>query len=277
GVNAIAVRTGDADVDLAEQRFGQAGIAGDLGPVVAAIGGLAHAAAFAAAPQRPRAAIHLPQRREEYLRVVRIEREVDGADVVVAKEDALPRPAAVARPIDAALFVRAIRMAQGRGIHNIGIGGIDAQPRDHLRVLQADVCPGLAAVGRLVDAVALDGVAAQLGFAGADVHNVGIRFGDGDGADGRARDLAISDRTPGGAAIRGLPQAAAGSAEVILERAPPFGPTLRQRRPFTGGNCACAGAAKARVTTAKMTRNRLRIGSFAYKRRRGHAQVRIGR
>ena len=95
---------------------------------------------------------------------------------------------------------------------------MDADPRDRLRLLQADVRPRLAGVGGLVDAVALDDVAAQLGLAHPGVDDVGIRRRDRDGADRRGLDLLVGDRPPRQAAVGRLPDAAAGRAEVVLER-----------------------------------------------------------
>ena len=55
-------------------------------------------------------------------------------------------------------------------------------------------------------------------LAGADVDDVWIGRGDGDGADRRAGDLTVGHRLPRRAAVGRLPQAAAGGAEVVLER-----------------------------------------------------------
>ena len=89
---------------------------------------------------------------------------------------------------------------------------------DGQRLLEPDVRPGLAGVGRLVDAVALEHVAAQLGLAHPDVDDVRVRLGDGDRADRGGLEEAIGDGTPRQAAVGRLPQPAAGGAEVVLER-----------------------------------------------------------
>ncbi len=47
-VDAVRVGARNRDADLAEDAFGQAGVAGDFGPGVAAVGGLEDAAARAA-------------------------------------------------------------------------------------------------------------------------------------------------------------------------------------------------------------------------------------
>ena len=109
-------------------------------------------------------------------------------------------------------------MAERGDVDQIRVGRVDADLRDDLRVGEADVRPGLAGVGRLVGPAALDDVAAKLGFAGADVDDVRVRLGDGDGADRRVVDLAVRHRLPGDAAVGRLPQAAAGRAHVGLVR-----------------------------------------------------------
>ena len=111
-------------------------------------------------------------------------------------------------------------MTECRHEHDVGVGRVHADLRDVLRVSQADLRPRLAGIGRLVDAVARRDVAADLGLARADVDDVGVRGGDGDGTDRRTGDLIVGDRLPGHAAVGGLPETAAGGAEVVLERAP---------------------------------------------------------
>ena len=63
---------------------------------------------------------------------------------------------------------------------------MDPDLGDHLGFGQSDVRPGLAAIRRLVGAAALNDVAANVGLAGADVDDIGIRGRDGDRADRRA-------------------------------------------------------------------------------------------
>src|ERR1700728_754940 len=64
----------------------------------------------------------------------------------------------------------------------------------------------------------MGGIATNGAFAGTDVDDVGIGGSDGDGADGAEVDVAIGDGFPGVAAVDGLEDAAAGSAEVVDER-----------------------------------------------------------
>ena len=54
------------------------------------------------------------------------------------------------------------------------IARIDDDFRDHVGIAQAGVRPRLAGIGRLVDAVAGIEVAANVGFAGSGVDDVGL-------------------------------------------------------------------------------------------------------
>ncbi len=73
-------------------------------------------------------------------------------------------------------------MAEGRDKYDIGIAGIDSDTRYRLGIVQADVAPRLAGIGRFVHTVAFENAGTQFGFAHPQIHNVGIRFRDSDGA-----------------------------------------------------------------------------------------------
>ena len=110
---------------------------------------------------------------------------------------------------------------------------------------EADVRPRLAGVGGFVDAVARHDVAADARLAHADVDDVGVRVGHGDGADRRALDLAVGDRRPASrrrrSSSRGRRRRRRSSAsfgrpftpETAIERPPRSGPMLRQRKAST--------------------------------------------
>ena len=83
-----------------------------------------------------------------------------------------------------------------------------------LRIAQADVAPGGAAVGGFVDAVAEGNVGAHVCFAGADVDGLRVGGRDGDGADGGGR-FGVEDGAPGAAGVFRFPDAAADCAEKI--------------------------------------------------------------
>src|SRR5205807_1957646 len=83
-------------------------------------------------------------------------------------------------------------------------------------LLLPDVLPGLAGVGRFVDAVAGLDVAADVRLAGADVDHVGVGRGDGQRADGLGR-LVVEDGLPADAAVAGFPDAAGRDGGVVGE------------------------------------------------------------
>ena len=80
--------------------------------------------------------------------------------------------------------------------------------------VEAHVRPGLAGVGRLVDAVARLDVAADARLAHPDVDDVGLDSDTATAPTDALRDLAIGDRRPCLAAVGRLPEAAARRAEV---------------------------------------------------------------
>ena len=75
----VGVRAGHGDADVSPEPFRQAGIAGDLRPVVAAVGRFEHPAAGAARRQHPGRAPRLPEAGVEHVRIVRVHREVADA------------------------------------------------------------------------------------------------------------------------------------------------------------------------------------------------------
>ena len=163
----------------------------------------------------------LPERGVERARVVRIDREIDGAGLVVAEEHLLPGRSAVARAIDAARLAGAAsdRRARPRRRDRDSAGA--TRRREIVSVsARPDVPPGLAGVDRPVDAVALHDVAAQLRLAHPDVDRRRVATATTAMAPtDELCDLAVGHRRPGRAAVGGLPQPAAGRAEVVLEGA----------------------------------------------------------
>ncbi len=102
-------------------------------------------------------------------------------------------------------------MAERGDPHDIRVRGMDDNAGDMLRVAEAHVRPGRAAVGGLVDSVAPVCAARQGVVAGARPHHIGVRRGDCQGADGRDSG-GIGDEFPGSAAVRGAPHAAGASS-----------------------------------------------------------------
>jgi hypothetical protein len=115
--------------------------------------------------------------------VIRIDDKFVRAGLVVAEQDLVPGCAAVFRPVHAAVGIRRRMVAERGDVDEIGIGRVHTNLGDDLRVGEADVRPGLAGVGRLVGAAALNDVAADVRLARADVDDVGIGRGNGDRTD----------------------------------------------------------------------------------------------
>ena len=192
----------------------------------------------------PRPLPLLPQRRVDDVGVGRIDVDVLAAGVLVLEQHVLERLAAVGRAEDAALLVRAVGMAERGDEQAIRVLRIDRELRNLLRVAQAEMRPGLAGVGRFVDAVADGEVRARQPFAAADVDDVRIGRRDGDPADRSGR-LVVEDRLPGAAGVGRLPDAAVDHADVEGVRLAAHGP----RPPSSarrGADRCCAIASRRR-------------------------------
>ena len=147
----------------------------------------------------------------------------------------LPVAPAVLRPEHAPLGVRAEGVAQRRDVHEVGFLRMDLDPADVAGVGEPHVRPRLPAVGRLVDAVAVDDVDPDRRLAGAGVDHVGVRRGHGERADGGRAEVAVRDVLPVRAAVGRLPHAAGHGAEVEHHRL--------GRMPGDGHHAAAAGRA----------------------------------
>src|SRR6185437_4213193 len=97
----------------------------------------------------------LPERGVQGLRVGRVHHDVVGARVLVRLDHLVPRLPAVRGAEDAAFGVGPIRVSEGRDEDAIWIGRLDRDVRNHARVVETDVRPGLAGVGGFVHPVAL--------------------------------------------------------------------------------------------------------------------------
>ncbi len=162
------------------------------------------------APGRP---MRLPHGGEQNLRLIRGHGEIGGADFRSAIQNFSPGVAAIGRAENAAFVIWAVGVAESGDEHGIRVFRIDDDPADLTRVLQADVGPGLAAIGGFVNAVAAREIRANIRFARAGVENVWVRWRDferSDGCDG----LAVENGSPDGAGIVGFPDAAIHAAEI---------------------------------------------------------------
>ncbi len=174
----------------------------------------------------------------------------DRAHVGAVVEDLLPSGAAVERAVEAAVGVGGVGVAQGGDVDAVGVGGIHHDAADAVGGGEADAAPGLAGVGGLVHAVAVGIFRADVGLAGADVDDVGVGGGNGDGADGLHR-LGVEDRVPGAAGVVGLPHPAAHRAEVE-------GVGLAGHARHRDGTAAAHGADVAPVQAGQQGRGELR-------------------
>ena len=174
GEESLGIAGGDADVGFHDS-VGQA--AGELLPGAAAIGRFEDAAVRAVpSGVLPRAFAGLPQCGIDDIGVGRVDHDAGGADVLILVEDLLEGLAAIGRAVDAALGVRAVGVPGNRDEEPVGIAGIDGHLGNLLAVAQAEVRPGLAGVGGLVDAVADGEVWPMQSFAAADVNDVADRM-----------------------------------------------------------------------------------------------------
>ena len=136
-------------------------------------------------------------------------------------------------------------MPEGSDEQPVGVLRIDGDFRDLLGVAQAEVCPRLAGVGGLVDAVARGQVWARQPFSTPDINNVGVGERDADPADGSSR-LIVEDRLPGPAGVGGLPDAAVADAYIK---------GVRQAR-MAGRGLGPAGTIRADVAPAHVRKQR---------------------
>ena len=196
------------------------------------------------------------------VRIDRVDRHVDDAGVrrraEVGRQDRRPVVAAVDRAVEAALAAGRVDRAGRCDEDNVRVGRVDRDPADHARVLEPDVRPRCAVVGRLVDAVADVGDAAAGGvrLAGAGPER----------AVGAARERADRLRVvvrPGGrvgrSGVGALPDAAARRGyEIVFGCAvstttsvtrPPMllAPVYSQEPPAVGTSAACAAARCTRL------------------------------
>jgi hypothetical protein len=75
-----------------------------------------------------------------------------------------------------------MRVSERRDVHRVVIFGMDADLTDVARVLEAEMRPGLARIGRAVHAVAMRHVPADAALAHADVDDVRVGPRDSDRA-----------------------------------------------------------------------------------------------
>src|SRR5215469_16298381 len=105
------------------------------------------------------------------------------ADILCDIEDAIPRLAAIARAEEAALLIWAVGVAESGDVDNVGIRWVDAYFANIAGVFEAEMLPGFAGVGGLVNAVTVGDVATNGSLAHANIDHVGVGGRDGNAAD----------------------------------------------------------------------------------------------
>src|ERR1700733_8078262 len=153
-VDAPGVRTRNRDVDAPENARGQA-IAAEPRPAHTAVGGAIQSTSRTTAGEIPRLSACLPQRGVDDLRVMWVETHVDRTGLRILVQNLGPGLAAVSRAEHAALGIRTEGMPESGDQHDVRIVRIDDERADLAGILKPDTAPGLAAVDRLVDAVAV--------------------------------------------------------------------------------------------------------------------------
>src|SRR6185295_12882056 len=165
GVDGVRLRRREGEADAPHVLLGQAG--GELLPGGAAVGGPVDAALGAAVDQGPDVAAPLVGGGVEHVGVARVHHHVGDAGVLADRQHLLPGLAAVGGLVEAAVAARRPQRALGRHVDGVRVAGIDEDLADVLGTLEPDVLPTLAAVDRLVDAVAVGDAALAVVLAAA--------------------------------------------------------------------------------------------------------------
>ena len=212
-VDAVRVAPRDLRRDLADRRFRQT-MFGEPFPGEALVSRAEKSASRPAAEPAPGVDLELPHARENNPRIAGIHRHIRAAGVLVDKQRAHPRLAAIGRAEDAALLLRTVGVPQRAGNDDVGIFRIDHDSADASGLLETRASPCLASVGRLVDPVSNRDVAADECLAGARPNDV--RIGGRDGQRANRRDiLVVEDRVPVRTVVGRLEDAARRRACVI--------------------------------------------------------------
>jgi len=211
GVHDRGVHGRDGQADLPLVAGGQAD--GELAPGLAGVGGLVDAGVGAAAHERGDGAPALVGGRVDHVGVRRVELGARHAGVLVDLERDLPRRAAILRLVEASLATRRPERPFGRRVDHVGVPRVHEDPGDVLRLPEAGVRPGLAAVQALVDTVAGADVTAADVLPGPHPDRLVIARVDRQAAD-RVGRLLVEDGRPGRAAVLRLPHAARPDGDV---------------------------------------------------------------
>ncbi len=168
----------------------------------------------AAAGHAPEGAAGLPDGREKHAGIVGVHRQVGGSGVLTLGQHVLPRLAAIGGAKNTTLLAGSEGVTEGRDVDDIRVAWMDPDPGDMPRILEPQMRPGLAGVGRPVHAVAVADVQPDAGLAHPGVDHVRVRGGDLDGAYRGGLEEAVGDVLPVGPGVVGLPDPTGACPEV---------------------------------------------------------------
>ena len=174
--NAVRIDRRDSNATNSDSALRQTAVLCNFLPRRPAVGTLPQPGTFSTTFQAVRSSKHLPCRCVKHACVVWIEHNIHRARFVVGEQDTIPRLATVGRSEDPALLARSIQVTQCRYENDVGICGVDTDPRNVFRIFKADVFPVLATVDGLPHAVAAGHVTANSDFTAADVNRVRVGF-----------------------------------------------------------------------------------------------------
>src|SRR5207253_6488557 len=140
--------------------------------------------------------------------------KIGKACVFVDELDVVPGLAAVGGFVDSTFLIRSEQVSEHRHVNYVRILRIDDDAGDRLRILEAHLREGLAAIGRFIDAVAEARTLAVIGLAGPYPNDVGIRRRNGD-VPNRSSRIGVENRRESRAVIDGFPDSAGRKAHVV--------------------------------------------------------------
>src|SRR5579864_3760590 len=108
--------------------------------------GAIYAAARTSAGKTPGCAPRFPQSRKNNIGIMRIERHINSAGILILVEHSLPALAAIGRAVNSALAVWPERMSQSGHKNNVRIPGIYNHSANGSTVTQSNVLPGLSPI-----------------------------------------------------------------------------------------------------------------------------------
>ena len=214
-VDTFWIRRGNVEIDLPDEPLRQT--ADELGPCLAAVDGLVDARArfrLAAANDRPGLSLSEPEGGIKLFRIRRVHRHGGSSESFIHVENLLPRRSTIVRAIHASLGAWGPGESLRRGINGLRVLRMHSHLGDLAGVAKPRVRPGLARIARAIDAAAEDHVAADAIASGTHVHDLGIRLGHVDRADGSGFEETIRDRAPCLPIVSGLENSAARSALI---------------------------------------------------------------